>query len=84
MTATREKAVKTTEVADSARIGKNKKESKDKYLENLAQVLCICYLINFWKKSVFAFFDLGSKVNAIYLAFIKELALSIRPIDVGV
>ena len=49
---------------------------------NLAQVLCIRYLINFRKKSVLAFFDLGSEVNAVYPAFAKELSLPIRSIDI--
>ena len=32
---------------------------------------------------VLALFDSGSKVNAIYLTFAKELGLPIRPTDVG-
>ena len=50
---------------------------------NLARVPCIRYLINFGKKSVLALFDLGIEVNAVYLAFAKELGLLIRLIDVG-
>ena len=30
-----------------------------------------------------ALFNSGSKVNAIYLTFAKELGLSVRPIDIG-
>ena len=51
---------------------------------NLARVSCICYPVNFGKKSILAFFDSGSEVNAVHLAFAKELGLSIRPTDVGV
>ena len=51
---------------------------------NLARVPCICYPINLEKKSVMAFLDSGSEVNAVYLTFAKELGLSIRPTDVGV
>ena len=50
---------------------------------NLARVPCICYPINFGKKSVSALFDSGSEVNAVHLAFVKELGLLIRPTDVG-
>ena len=50
---------------------------------NLAQVPCIRYPINFGEKSVSAFFDSGSKVNTVYLAFGKELSLFIRATDVG-
>ena len=32
---------------------------------------------------VLALFDSGSKVNTIYLTFVQELGLSIRPTDVG-
>ena len=51
---------------------------------NLAQVPYIYYSINFGKKSVSTLLDLGSKVNAIYLIFAKELGLLIRTADVGV
>ena len=51
---------------------------------NFAQVLCICYIINFRKKSVLALFDLDSKVNVVYPIFAKQLGLPIRPTDVGV
>ena len=50
---------------------------------NLAQVPCICYPINFEKKSVLALLDSGSEVNAVHSAFAKELGLPIRPTDVG-
>ena len=50
---------------------------------NLAHVPCIRYPINFGNKSVLAFFDSGSEVSTIYLAFAKELGLPIRPTDVG-
>ena len=49
---------------------------------NLAQVPCIRYPINFGKKSLSALFDSGSEVNAVHLAFAKELGLPIRPTDV--
>ena len=49
----------------------------------LAQLLCICYLINFREKSVLLFFDSNSKLNAIYLIFAKELNLPIRSSDFG-
>ena len=48
----------------------------------LAQVPYICYPLNFEEKSVSALFDSGNKVNAIYATFVKELSLSIRPINV--
>ena len=51
---------------------------------NLARVPCICYPINFGKKSVSALLNSSSEVNAIYLAFAKELGLPIRPTDVRV
>ena len=51
---------------------------------NLVRVLCIRYPINFEKKSVLTFLDLGSVVNAVHLAFAKELGLSIRPTDIRV
>ena len=51
---------------------------------NLAQVLYIHYPINSGKKSVLALLDSGSKVNAIYLAFTKELGLPIRPTNIEV
>ena len=77
-----EKAVETAKVAESAGADKDKKRSIGKYLENLTQVLCICYPINLGKKSMLALFDSDSKVNAVYPAFSKKLGLFIRPIDV--
>ena len=50
---------------------------------NFVQVPCICYPINFGKKSVSVLFDLGSEVNTVHLAFAKELGLPIKPTDVG-
>ena len=50
---------------------------------NFAQVVYICYPINFRKKFILALLDLGSKINAVYPIFTKKLGLSIRPIDVG-
>ena len=69
VTKTREETVGTAEAVESAEIGKDGAESKDEY-PNLAQVLCIRYLITFRKKSVSmsALLDSGSEVNAIYLA----------------
>ena len=82
VTGTRQEAVETAKVAESAEIDKDGKESKGKYLENLAQVQCIRYTINFGKKSVSTFFDSGSKANTIHLAFAKELGLTIKSTDV--
>lgn len=48
----------------------------------LAQVPYIRYLINIRIKSVLAIFDLGSKVNIVYPAFIKELGFPNRLSDV--
>ena len=58
-TGTREEAVETAET-----IGKNGKESEGEYLENIARVPCIWYLIIFQKKSVpvLALFDLGIRL----------------------
>ena len=50
---------------------------------NLVRVPCICYPINFGKKSVSALLDLGSKVNAVHPVFAKELGLPNRPTDMG-
>ena len=44
---------------------------------NLARVLCICYPINFGKKSVSALLDSGSEVNTVHPAFAKKLGLPI-------
>ena len=49
---------------------------------NLARVLCIHYPINFRKKSMLVLFDWGSKVNAVYPTFAKELGLPIKLTDV--
>ena len=85
VTETREETVEIIKAVETAGIGKDGEESKSEYLENIARVPCIQYPITFWKKSVpiLALFDLGSKVNAIYLTFARELDLSIRPTDVG-
>ena len=50
---------------------------------NLARVPYIRYPINFRKKSVSALLDSGSEINAVHLAFVKELGLPIKPTDVG-
>ena len=84
VTGTREEAVETTELAESARTSKDGEESKDKYPKNLTQVSYIHYPINFGKKSVSALFESGSKVNAVHPAFAKELGLPIKLTDVGV
>ena len=90
VTGTREKTVETPEAVETAKAvetagtGKDGKKSKGEYSENLARVPCICYPINFRKKSVSALLDSGSEVNAVYPAFAKELGLPIRSIDVGV
>ena len=91
MTGTRKKTVETAEVVETAKavgtagIGKDGKESKGEYPENLAQVPYIWYLIIFRKKFVLvsALINSGSKVNAIYSTFTRELGLPIRPTDVG-
>ena len=51
---------------------------------NLAQVLYICYLINFRKKTVLTLFNLGSKTNTVHLTFAKESGFLIRPTDVKI
>ena len=89
VTGTREKTVETPKAVETAKTvetvgtGKDGKKSEGEYLENLARVPCICYPINFRKKSVSALLDLGSKVNAVHPAFAKELGLPIRLTDVG-
>ena len=84
VTGTRERAVKTIKVTESAEAGKNREKSESKYPKNLAQVPCNRYLINFGNKSASVFFDLGSQVNAVYLTFSKKLSFSMRPTDIGV
>ena len=89
VTETKKETVETPEAVETAKIvettgtGKDGKKSKGEYPENLAQVPCIRYPINFEKKSVLALFDLGSKVNAVHPAFAKELGLPIRSTNVG-
>ena len=78
------KAMKTAKAIETPGTGKDGGKSKGEYPENLTQVPCICYPINFRKQSVSALLDLGSKVNAVHLAFAKELGLPIRPTDVEV
>lgn len=77
VTRTRKKVVETTKI-----FSKNGEESKDKYLENLAQVPCIWYPITFWKKFVpmLVFFDSDNEFNTIYPTFTQELG--IRPRDI--
>ena len=48
VTETRKEAVGTAKAVETAEAGKDGKKSKDKY-QNLTQVLCIRYLINFEK-----------------------------------
>ena len=67
---------------ETAGTGKNGGKNKGKYPDNLAQVLCIRYSINFRKKFVLVLFDLSSKINMVYPAFAKELGLLIRPTEV--
>lgn len=73
LTATREKAVETTEITEvavSTRANEDNKESKDsEYQKNLARVPYIQYLITFWRESVLALFNPSSEVNIIYLTF---------------
>ena len=84
VTGTKEETVGTAEAIETAEVGKKGKESEGEY-PNLVQVQYIRYPITFWKKSVsvLTFFDSGSKVNAIYLIFARELGLPIRPTNVG-
>ena len=77
------KAVETAKAIETTETGKDGKKSKGEYPENLAQVPCICYPINFEKKSVSALFDLVSEVNMVHPAFAKELGLLIRLTDIG-
>ena len=58
-------ALKTSKAVETVGIGKDGGKSEGEYLQNLAQVLCIRYPINFGKISILALFDLGSKVNAV-------------------
>ena len=81
VTETREEAVETAKAVETAEAGKDGKESESEY-QNLAQIPCIRYLINFEKQSVSALLDLGNKVNAVHSAFAKELSFLIRPTDV--
>ena len=89
VTRTREKTVKTAEAVEnvkaieSTKVGKNGAESEGEY-PNLAQVLCIRYLITFWKKSLSmsALFDPGSEVNTIHPTLAWKLGLFVRPTDV--
>ena len=78
------KAVEMTKAVDIAGTGKDSGKSEDEYQKNLARILCIRYSSNFEKKFVSVPFDLSSEVNAVYLAFAKELGLSIRPTDIEV
>ena len=89
VTRTRQKAIETVETVEAVEItkaSKNGKKSKSgEYPENLVQVLCIWYLVNFQKKfaSVSMLFDSSSEVNAIQPTFISELKLLIRPTNIG-
>ena len=85
MIGTREEAVETAEVVETAKVGKDGEKNKGEF-PNLVQVSYIQYPIIFRKKSlsISALLDSGSKVNAIYPTFAWELKLSIRPTDVGV
>ena len=51
----------------------------------LDQVSCIHYPVQFWKDkaTIQALIDSGSKINAMTLAYAKQLGLWIRKIDVG-
>ena len=59
-----------------------KKAVDENLRSSFARVPCIRYSINFRKKSMSALLDPGSGVNAVHLAFAKELRLPIRPTDV--
>ena len=82
VTENRKKAVETAKMAKSAEASKDREESKGKYPENFAQVLCIRYSINFGQKFISALLNSDSKINAVHLAFAKELDLPMRQIDV--
>ena len=81
--ATRKGAV---EIVETVRASKDDKKNKDKYPENLVQVLCIRYLTTFWNKFVpmSMLFDLANEVNVIYLTFARDLGSSIRLMDVRI
>ena len=73
-----------TEIAGTTGNAKNKDDEHSKYLEtNFALVLCILYPITSWKNFVLALLDFGSKINAIYPTFVKELGLPIRLMDIS-
>ena len=73
-----------TALTTSMRVNVAREEEVDKILgSNLAQITCIRYPINFEKKHVSTLLDSGNEVNAVHLAFAKELGLPIRPTDVG-
>ena len=80
------KMVETAKAVETTRAGKDGKQSKggENLRLNLVQIPCIWYSVTFQKKSmpVFTLLDLGSKVNAIYPNFAKELDLLIKPTDV--
>ena len=66
-----------------ARKNASENDKNGKYLvTNLVQVLYIWYHITFQNKSVLMLFDLKSEVNSIHLIFVKELNLSIWPINI--
>ena len=81
VTETRGEAVETVETTGE---GRDDEKSKREY-PNLAQIPCIWYPITFRKKSmpVSALLDSGSKVNAIYPTFARELGLLIKTTDIG-
>ena len=86
MSSESERGVKklVTVLATSTPVTVAREEEVDENLgANLARVPCICYPINFRKKSVSALLDSGSKVNVVYPAFAKKLGLPIRLTDVG-
>ena len=74
------KSVGTAEAVETAKVGKDGKESEGEYL-NLTQVPCIRYLITHRKKSESALLDSGSEVNTIHPTLARKLRLSIRPTD---
>lgn len=81
MSAAREAAVETAEIAETVR---SKNDEGGEYAKtSLVQVLFIWYPIIFWKESVLIVFDFGNKVNVIHPTFTKELGLLIRPMDIG-
>ena len=83
VTGTKEEMVETAKAVETPGTSKDGGKSEGEYPENLAQVSCIRYPINYGKQSVLALLDSGSEINVVHPAFAKELGLPNRPTDVG-